>query len=388
MDVAISGKAAALLALVLMVGSACSQSSAQRDGGSPSAQPSPSATPTSAGFAKARCTVATPAPWMALIQKSTTVLPQGSRVIPFATGEQPSLFFAVLYSAAWSGVVSVGVPSGAIRHIAQFRDPTNQQAYAGGFDGRWLVWVELLSAQDYNNWQIWAWDSSTGQSFELAAAPTVNGSPVSGPIVQPVASSGRAAWVQANQEGTGEVHLYSLEDRRDQRVGSGATYPVLFWGPDLVWQHVDVPGQSGHIQMLDVASGEPVAVPAPLAAVRQISSLAVSDRLVAWTDGTSIWAYRPGQSSASLVDELTADSAGFLAIADNDLITWDGSSRPFALDVRSAAVTTLTPAYGGRFASGRSLLIYWPNSQTKVSPGTFLVSDVDVSNLPPLPPCG
>lgn len=397
---ATSGSVAPLLALMLMLmaGGACSQPSGQNGENSPTAKPetkqspsvtptlSPAVTPTLQGLAKATCTVATPATWAAIIQQSSSVLPQGSRVIPFATGIDPSRFFAELFSAAWSGVVTIAVPSGKVTHIAAFKDPTNDQAYSGAFDGRWLVWVNLLSTQDSNNWQIWAWDSSTGQSFEVAAAPSLNGSPVSGPFVQPVAFAGRAAWVQANQAGAAELHLYSLQDHHDQIVGSDAGYPVLFWGSDLIWQHVDVPGQSGHLQMLDVASGRPLTVPAPLATVSHLASLAVSDRLVAWTDGASIWAYRPGQTSASLVYQPTGDSAGFLGIAD-DLITWDGTSQPFALDVRSATVTNLTPANGGRFASGNSLLLYWPNSQSKSTSAQFSVSDVDASKLPPLPSC-
>jgi hypothetical protein len=374
------------VALILMVGSACSQPSDGLSGGSPGSELSPSTTPP-ARLAKATCTVATPSTWTAQIERSTVVLPPGSRVVPFATGPDPSVFFAELYSAAWSGVISVAAGSGAITHIAPFRDPSNQQAYAGGFDGRWLVWVELLSLEDSNDWQMWAWDSSANQSFELAAAPTINGSHVPGPFVQPVVSGGKAAWAEPNQAGIGEVHLYSLADRRDEVVGSNATYPVLFWGSDLVWQQVDPSGQSWQLQMLDVATHQPIPVPAPLRTASRAASLAVSDGLVAWTDGTSIWAYRVGQSTATLVYQVAGDTAGLLAIA-GDLVTWDGSSRPFALDVRTAAVTTITPVYGGRFASGRSLLIYWPSGQTKAASGALSISDVDAATLPPLPSCG
>jgi hypothetical protein len=375
----------------MVVGSACSQPPStvgQASPGSTHAQrsPNPVITPTLPGLAEARCVVATPAAWTTVIRQSSPRLPAGSRVIPFATGIDPSLFFAELYSASWSGVVAVAAPAGTVTHIAAFKDPSSEQAYAGAFDGHWLVWVDSLSPQDTNDWQIWAWDSVTKHSFEVGVAATINGAPVSGPIVQPAIWSGMAAWVQANQAGIGEVHLFSLQSRNDRIVGSGATNPVLFWGSELIWQHLDVPGESGHLQMLDVVSGKPVTAPEQLGSLRHLSSLAVSDSLIAWTDSTSIWAYRPGKSSVSLVYELTNDTAGFLGIAGN-LITWDGSSQPFALDVRSGAVTKLTPAYGGRFASGMSLLIYWPDSKAKATSPQFVVSDVDTSKLPPLPSC-
>jgi len=387
--VATFGKTLALLACILLVGSGCSQSAGTVGTKTPTGEPTQSraaqVTPTP-GLARALCTVPTPASWQSLIQHASPRLPSGSRVIPFATGADPSVFFAEFYSSTWSGVVSISVSSSEIRRIAVFADPQNDQAYAGGFDGRWLVWIEQLSLDDSNDWQILAWDSATNQAFQVQAAPRANGATVSGPIVEPVVSNGKAAWVQANTAGVGEVHEFSLASRQDQVVGSQATTPLLFWGSDLVWMHLDVPGQSGHLEMLDTRSGLPLSVPKPLASVTHLAFLAVSDNLVAWTDGKSIWAYRPGQDSASLVNAIPQDSANFLGIA-GDLITWDGSSDPYALDMRSSSVTKLTPKYGGRFASGNSLLIYWPVSDTKTASGQFVVADVDASNLPPLPSC-
>ena len=328
-----------------------------------------------------------PAVWAAAIRQSRAVLPLGARVIPFAPRLDTTGFFAEFYSAAWSGVVAVAMPSGAITRIARFHSAADDQTYAGGFDGRWLVWVDQLSMQNSDDWEIWAWDSAMNESFEIAKAPRVGGEPVRGPIVLPVVASGSAAWIQANASGTGDVHLFSLAERRDRILESGATPPVLFWGTRLVWQHLDVPGQSGHLEMWDPDSGAVQNVPAPLSSIHHLAFLAVSDKLVAWTDGHQIWAYRPNEQTATLMYEMDGDSAGFLGIAGN-LITWDGSTGPYALDVRSASVTALTPAYGGRFAAGSSLVIYWPDTtQPKSSGAAFAIADVDVAKLPPLPTC-
>jgi hypothetical protein len=293
--------------------------------------------------------------------------------------------FAELYSPSWSGVVSVAVPSGAITHIAAFKDPSTDQTFAGSFDGRWLVWMVQRSPQDQNDWEIWAWDKGTNQSFMLAAAPRVDGATIPGPLVEPVVAAGKAGWLQANEHGIGEVHLYSLAARRDQVVGSGATTPIVFWGTDLVWMHLDVPGQSGHFQMVD-STGSSVTVPEPLASVHSLAYLATSTDLVAWTDGTQIWAFKQGQSSASLVYSRQSDPVEFLGIA-GDLITWDGTSSPYAFDTRSSSVTALTPGYGGRLASGQSLVLFWPSSQAKSTSGQLLISAVDAKRLPALPGC-
>jgi hypothetical protein len=373
----------------VLAGSACAQpADTGSSGQSPTAVVTSPAegSPASEPISLATCTVPTPATWLASIHAGSPKLPATSRIIPFATGSDTSFFVAELYSAAWSGVVQVHVSTGRITHIAKFKDPASDQAYAGGFDGHWLVWVEQLSMQDSNNWEIWAWDSSTGKSFRAAAAATRNGVPVSGPIVIPVVSNGKAAWVQADQTGSGEVHLYSLATKQDQKVASKATTPVAFVGTDLIWQHLDTPGQSGHLEMIDVTSGRSVTVPEPLASVRHLAFLAASESIVAWTDGTSIWAYRQGQSASSLVYSVDHDTAQYLAIAGS-LITWDGTNSPSAFDVRSSSVTTLTPANGGRFASGSSLVIYWPKGQTKSGTGQFNISDVDATRLPALPRC-
>lgn len=362
-----------ILAVTLLVATAC------QTGRMGSTSPTPSPLPA------VDCTVPMPSQWQAIMRQGTPNFAPDQRVIPFAASADPFRFFADLYSPAWSGVVSVTVPSGNIDRVASFEDPANDQVSAGSFDGRWLVWGELLSLDDINRWRILAWDSSTKRSFVVAIAPTVNGSTVSGPIIQPVVSDGRAAWVQANQWGIGEVHLYDLATRRERIVDTGAGLPVRFWGSNLIWQHLDIPAREGHLEMINAASGKLVTVPEPLASVRQLSSLAVSSRLVAWTDGRSVRAYRGGETVTSIIFATPVDHADFLGIAA-DLITWDGPLGPSALDVRSYSATRLTPSYGGRVAAGNSLLVYWPLANTK-GLGPLAISDIDASKLAPLPRC-
>lgn len=375
-----SGSRFRLLVAVALVGSitGCSQPATTDHPFSNS----PTSSPTKA------CLVPMPIQWNDAISSRTVPTPPGSRVIPFATGVDPSSFFAELYSPNWSGVVSVAVPSGGITRIAPFGDPVNDQAYAGGFDGRWLVWIVQFSPRDWNDWEISAWDSGSNETFTVATAPKLNGQTISGPIVFPAASRGKAAWVQANKAGAGEAHLFDLTTRRDDVIDTGATYPIHFWGSNLIWQHLDVPGKSGHLEMIDFVSHRQVDIPPALATVHQLAYLAVSDNMVAWTDGHTLWQLTRGEARARLIHEMPQDYFGFIAIA-GDFITWDGTKGPAALDTRSLAITSLTPLYGGRFAADNSLLIFWSSNPTgsKTSPGSLLVADVDVSKLQPLGRC-
>lgn len=353
---ATSGRALAIVAFVLLVGSACSQPAG--DAAAPAALQQQQDQPQAGDASPSKCAIETPSSWRGLITASTVHLPGDSRTIPFATGTTPDQFFAEVYSPTFSGVAAVTAPGGGLRRIRAFSNPATDQAYAGEFDGRWLVWVVQRSLQDWNDWEIWAWDSTTNSSFQIAAAPRVDGHTIPGPDIEPVVGNGVAAWIQANESGFGDVHIYALLDRHDTVVDTHATTPVTLWGSNILWMHLDVVGQSGHFEMVDSA-GHRLTVHGPLASVSRATYVAIAPDLVAWTDGHSLWMYRSGQTIPSLAFQTAEDSVQFIGIA-GDLITWDGQSGPAALDTRSSTVTSLTRANGGRFASGKSLLIYWP----------------------------
>lgn len=297
----------------------------------------------------------------------------------------PGQFFAELYSPAFSGVVEISAPGGNVTRIHSFANPSTDQAYAGGFDGRWLVWIDQTSLEDWNAWEIWAWDSSTNSSFRVATSPRVDGHTISGPIVEPVVAVGTAAWIQANSSGFGDVHAFALQSRHDTVLDTHATTPINVWGANVLWMHLDVAGQSGHFEMADT-TGHQLAVPPPLASVNHAAYVATSHNLVAWTDGHALWMYRAGQVAASLALNTESDTIQFIGVA-GDLITWDGQGGPAALDTRTLTVTSLTPANGGRFAAGNSLLIYWPVSNGKSNGGSMAIADVDATRLPELPRC-
>lgn len=367
----------------MLVGSACSQPAGDTAG--PAALQQQDQQQQSAVASPSKCAIATPTSWQRLIAASTVHLPGDVRAIPFATGTSPDRFFAEVYSPTFSGVAAITAPAGNLRRIHAFANPATDQAYAGEYDGRWLVWIVQRSLEDWNDWEIWAWDSTTDRTFQIAAAPRIDGHTIPGPVVEPVVNNGIAAWIQANGAGFGDVHVFALQDRHDSVVDTHATTPVAFWGSNLLWMHLDVAAQSGHFEMVDRA-GHTLVVSSPLASVTRATYVAISPNLVAWTDGHSLWTYRPGQATPSLALQTVDDSIEYIGIA-GDLITWDGQSGPAALDTRSSTVTSLTPANGGRFASGNSLLIYWPVAGSRSGGGSMAVADVDASRLPVLPGC-
>ena len=202
-------------------------------------------------------------------------------------------------------------------------------------------------------------------------------------------SNRHAAWVQANQSGQGEVHVYSLEDDSDMILGSDkATQPVAFWESNVVWAETDAAGQSAHLVMADVSTGSPVQVPEPLASVKHWgSSFVGTSELVAWDDAKSLWIWRPGDAKAhqAFTAEI-GDYVEFVAIA-GDLVTWGGVKNQWAADLRSGSVTKITQ-FGWRYAESNALLVTQPIGPQKDTPSPqSQTSIVDATKLPPLPAC-
>jgi hypothetical protein len=382
--------AVVVVALLLMIGGTfgCSQSSILSSP-TPSVPVtlSPSTTLTAKPLAKF-CTVELPTTWKNLFADGKVDLPDADQFAALTTAADGSRIFGELYSSGWSGVVAVS-PLGSITQISAFQDPTSDQIIGASFDGRWLVWSEGHSLSDSNDWSILAWDSSAGEVITIATAPRVNGRTVSGPFVLPVVSDGNAAWVQANQSGHGEVHLYSLNDRLDQVLSAGkAGPPVAFWGSNLLWQELDVPGQSGHLAMADAATGKSLDVPEPLASIRHLgSSLVATTNLVAWDDGRSLWIWRPSDLAASQIFVAdTGDHVNFVAIADT-LVTWGGVKTQWAADLRSGSVTQITQQYGGRVTNDSTLIVSQPTGALKDGSGQMVPpSETDIVNATQLPP--
>lgn len=371
---------------------ACSESASPTGSGEATADvsASPLATPSAVGSGTF-CTVDLPEDWRSLLAQGRIGLPDDDRFGAFAAAADGSHAYGGISSQDWSGVAAVS-RDGSITRIRPFDDPATDGIVGGSFDGRWLVWSEDHSSTDWNDWDIRAWDASSGEVVDIATAPRVGAATVQGPFVMPVVSGGKAAWVQANQSGQGEVHLYSLAERRDVVLWTGqAAKTVVFWGSMLLWGEVDAPGV-GHLAAGDATTGEQLTLPEPLASLRHFGSIAASDDLLAWTsDFHSVSTWRVGDAEASQI--FTAepgDGVDWIAIA-GDLVTWGGVKTQWAADLRSHSVTRITQQYGWRYTSGNALLVTQPIGPLKKEEGRPPLSKVDLvdaTRLPPLPGCG
>jgi hypothetical protein len=329
-----------------------------------------------------------PDQWHQVLSKGEIKLPLNTRAVPFTVAPDASRAFVGYNSAQWSGVASVDRLSGAVTRIWPFSNPATDQAGAGAFDGRWLVWLDMHSPEDWNVWDIWASDTSSSEKIHVAGAPTLGDKSVPGPMVQPIVSNGVAAWVQANRDGLGEIHLYSLATRSDQVIETGKVGPPLvFWRSNLIWQVIDQPGIAGHVAMYDLSARQQVArMPAPLNAIHQMSYLSATDAQIAWSDSHSIWISEVGGVPRLAYRAADGDSVNFMSLAGN-LISWDALRGPIALDTRSGSFGNLTSNFGGRFAKGNGMVVYQPSTASKSTTPTLSIQIVDIRSLDPLPTC-
>jgi hypothetical protein len=332
----------------------------------------------------ALCRVDRPSSWDEFARAHELQLPAVGEFSAFANSADGHQVFGVNVRLDWSGVVSLS--AGTVTDIAAFRDQ-NTGVIGGAFDGRWLVWSESHSPTDLNDWEIWSWDAATGQSTRIATAPFVDGNSVQGPFVSPVISNGKAAWVQANVAGVGEVHLYTLSDGTDRVLSSGNVVPpVGFWGSELIWLERDSPGE-GHLAFADTTDGRILAVPDALKNVRHVgTSVAGSGDILVWDDGASLWLWRITESAPHrLYTAERGDYVEFIALA-GDLVTWGGAQRQWAADLRSGSFTNLTAQFGWRYTNGDWLLVSQPvdDSPRQIKSISSLLNARD---LPALPSC-
>jgi hypothetical protein len=415
--VAISGKAAPLFATALLISSAlaCSGTSGSRQEETATAPigtppptvdltaPNPSVRTLVAWEAEeaARreddlfCTIELPESWRDALERGRVSIPDAARFFPFAVAPDGKRVFGSYYSQAWSGVVSLD-GQGNVGRIRQSSDRSLYQHQGGSFDGRWLVWSVVRSGSETNDWIIYAWDSESGNLFEVAASQKVDGTPAPGPFVIPTVAEAKAAWVQANAEGEGEVHLYDLAVREDRVLSTGkVTPPVTFWGSRLIWVEKPDGTITGGVRfaMADIQTRAAIPVPDPLTYVILIGPVDASGDLLVWSEGyDDVQVWREGDPKMTQIFEDRDGQVDWVEIAGEHILEWRGLHAPMVADLRSRSVAPLTEENGWAYTNGTALALSRPlgpivhyDDPLEAPPSETSV--IDVRGLPPLPEC-
>jgi hypothetical protein len=335
------------------------------------------------------CRVALPTAWKEAIAVGEIKTPASESLVPFAVSGDGRVLFAGDYTSAWSGVVAIQAGTLQRTQIQTFTS-TKDQVVGGAFDGRWLVWSEVHSFTNLNDWSLYAWDSVNKRLVNIANVPRVDGQPLPGPLVMPVVSHGELAWSQSVSSEQAELHLFTLATGKDRVVARGRFgIPALAW-PWLIWAAPGAPGEPGRFKMVSAETGDPIATPAPLAEVRAPTYVAGAHGTVVWTtaDYHHLWLWRAGDAEArELFVSPTDDAIQWPHIGDH-LVTWVGTEATYAVDLRTQSVAQITPKYGGAATDGAGLFISYPATTVKSDHPPQKVSFLDANKLPSLPSCG
>ncbi|WP_265866155.1 hypothetical protein [Streptomyces sp. SKN60] len=289
------------------------------------------------------------------------------------------------------------------RTLLRFADPVEHQLLAADFDGRrWAAFAVLEGRTLDSPWSLYVWDAVTGTARRLARADRP------GPLPRPVVRDGTVVWAQGT--GTGRASVFAAPAADGGGGGGGGHARV--WrtavldtpfaaGGLLVWRE----SAGGHTRPVAVAlkDGRPAALPAPIAALRDIRALASDGTTWAWVEGETaprLMVWRPGEARpyAAVTASPAADGMDQLRIAGR-LVTWRTPETSYALDLGhpdrrpasgsgSGSYARITPPYGYAAASGNALALAYSVGNAKTAGARPVIRVVDAARLPGLPGCG
>ncbi len=344
---------------------------------------------TQPGLTGQYCVTPLPTSWQdALAAGPGVTTPKTESV--FAAAPAGGTYFAAFYSATWSGVAELSIASGAVRRIATFADPSQDQIGFGAFGGQWLAWEESLSPSNYDSWVIWAWNASTGALAEVASSAAL-GSSLAAQTPQPeIALSGdEIAWVQNGPSGIPEIMLHNLATKSTAIAAQGAVGPPTFWESTLLYPSLQRGQTYNELKAVSIQSLAPAAVPVGLSAARGLGMLSASVAAVVWTgtDQTSVWYWQPGLRHPFEIYTGSNGFAEFYSMA-GPYVVWDTSSGPIVADTETRSLVNLGSQYGYAVAAGSWILIAGDavNQQKTMHP-LETISAIDIAAVSALAAC-
>ena len=350
---------ALVAALALLASGACSAGPPGAPD-APASSPVPSA-PTVAPEGTPPCTVDLPQGWGAALDEGV-VAPQAGETLTVALGLADRSVFAVSdvpgvrHTFVWRRPGGAGTASDTV--VADLGlDHPEWQVLGATFDGRYLAYRVDRSYSGFEDFGLYVWDSQADAApVEVAhGEPDAQGELMQTPFVDPVLADGWLYWTQTRDADPGRTVLsgYRLADGHVERLSRGFGRAPVRFGDRLVWADSDAAGQTSSLRAVELATHAPVALPAPLAAVRGPYYLAADATTLAWVGGAQgrqVWVFRDGWPAARLLAD-GAQAPQFPRVA-GDTVVWTGEDATWVGDLRSFSDARLTPSYGGVWADG------------------------------------
>jgi hypothetical protein len=204
-------------------------------------------------------------------------------------------------SASETGIGRLDMTTGRLTTVARLPGSAGGMG-AMAVDPPWVVWEELDSQTNLDDWTIHVWNQRTGTARLLATSRLSDGTYVHGQEPEPVVRNGVAAWAQPVQSpdrsGKAQVRAVNLATGAVRTLDTGQVSSPVFAGPYLVWGKIDNAGRY-LLRVADAENFRPVAIPGPLRDPGSLFYLAGSPEYLAWSSDDlntlTVWPVGTGQ---------------------------------------------------------------------------------------------
>ncbi|MFD7977684.1 hypothetical protein [Streptomyces sp. NPDC059071] len=351
--------------------------------GRPAARPT-TPPPTARAPRAPACEVPPPAAWGTAFAAGEYRPPGGERAALADAG--PGWTALQLTGGDGRRAVLVRAGETSPRTLLRFADPVGHQLLAADFDGRrWAAFAVLEGRTLDSPWSLYVWDAATGTTRRLARADRP------GPLPRPVVHDGTVVWAQGTGAGKAAIFAVPAGGGHARAWHTGVLDTPFTAGGLLVWREAE----GGHTRpaALSLRDGRPAALPAPVAALRDIRSLVSDGRTWAWVEGETeprLMVWRTADTRPpwpAVTTSPAADGMDQLRIAGR-LVTWRTPETSYALDPVPGSYTRITPPYGYAAADGNALVLAYSVGNAKTAGARAVIQVVDPTRLPALPRCG
>ncbi|MFG2331312.1 hypothetical protein ACGFMM_16990 [Streptomyces sp. NPDC048604] len=344
----------------------------------PAPPPRPLATPRTLADA---CEVPLPAAWRAALDAGALRTPGGARAVLADAGPGWTAVQLTEDGRRRAALLAGGAPP---RTLLTLADPVEHQLLAADFDGRHAVFAVLEGRTLDSPWSLYAWDSRTGAARRLARADRP------GPLPRPVLRDATVFWAQGVGDGRATVYAVPAAGGPRRSVHTGVLDAPFAAGRLLVWR--EAAGAGTRLTAVDRVSLRPAALPAPIAALRDVRAVASDGTTWAWVAGEAeqrlmVWRTGDARPVAAVTGSPGADGVDQVRV-NGRLVTWRTPETSYALEPTAGSYTRITPPYGYAQGAGGSLAVAYSEGNAKAAGARAVIQVVRSDGLPGLPGCG
>lgn len=245
--------------------------------------------------------------------------------------------YGTYLAASGTGVGRLDLATGRLTEIAPLSRGSGGIGWVSA-DGPWVVWEQLDSQSNQQDWSVHAWNRETGGVRQLATTEAGDGSFLPGQQALPAVRQGRVAWAQPVPSSDGkpaaELRVVDLPTGDVRVLATGRISSPVFAGKSLIWAGYDAAGGYA-FHAVDADSLGPAPLPPQLGRPDSVGFLAGSPDYLAWTslDETRLTVWRIGSAQPRVFG---ADDGRhyfqFLQVAGH-FVLWFNSSAYSVLDV-------------------------------------------------------